>query len=118
MGRKPIGKRAMTPAERQKRHRARLRKAKDAEWMKKERLKRRQENARRFMPTPPGTTYWRKVRVMTPEGEQEIWAPLTRPLAACETDLEDEDIQALLSQLHKIAAKRGIPIPTTDAPSS
>jgi hypothetical protein len=104
-----MGARAMTAAERQARRRKRLRKERDAEWKRKERLRRREKNARDYIPTPPGVTYWRQVRVVTPEGEErDVWAPRTRPLAACRNDLEDDDVRALLFALHTLARQRGI----------
>ena len=45
MGRKPVGKRAMTPAERQARRRKRLRKERSVEVRRRKRLKRDPEQA-------------------------------------------------------------------------
>ena len=108
MGRKPIGRRAMTPVERQRRHRKRLRKEKTAHALKIEAARQRQISAEKYIPYPPGITYYEKVSVITPEGEQTIFVPKTRPLAACRDDLEDEDVVALLDQLEKIAKGLGL----------
>lgn len=67
MGRKPIGKRAMTPAERQARRRKRLRKERSV---------------------------------------QEVLTPRMRPLATCTNQLEDDEVRALIHQLHAIARER------------
>ena len=112
MGRKPVGKRAMTPAERQARRRKRLRKERSVEVRRRDRLMRREKNALAHIPMPPGITYWRYVTVLTDEGEREVWAPTTRPLATCGTDLEDEDVQSLIRQLRRIARQRGLPVET------
>ena len=55
---------------------------------------------------PPGITYWEKIVVQTAEGDREISVPKTRPLAACRTGLDDDDVLALLDELHGIARKR------------
>ena len=110
----------MTAAERQQKRRKRLRKEQGAELSRKMRLKARQKAAEHYIPTPPGITYWRKVPIITADGQREpgvpptgpviMWQPKTRPLASCETDLEDDDIRALLRRLHEVARKRGIEI--------
>lgn len=111
MGRKPIGKRAMTPAERQRRRRKKLKRERSAEARRKERLRRRDEHALEYQTMPPGVTYWREVTVQTDEGEREVFAPVTRPLAVCETALDDEEVRQLLRQLVRMAKARGIEIP-------
>lgn len=74
------------------------------------------------MPTPPGITYWRKVTVVTPEGEREIWAPMTQPLASIEYNdglsvMPDTDIKRLLTLLLREAERRAIALPScADAP--
>ena len=108
MGRPHIGKRAMTDAERQQRHRKKLDKESAAELRKRKRQMLLDEKAQRYQPRPPGITYARRVTVLTPEGDQEVWTSLTRPLATCETELEDEDILALLCRLLQIAEQRGL----------
>ena len=112
MGRKPIGKRAMTPAERQARRRAKLRKeASKAVSAGKRRAARDKANAR-YIPYPPGITYYEAVTVTLQDGgKREIWTPKTRPLAACHTDIADDDVLALLEQLNAIAKERGLLAP-------
>ena len=112
MGRKPVGKRAMTPAERQARRRKRLRKERSVEVRHREGLIRREKRALAhiYIPMPPGITYWRYVTVLTDEGEREVVAPTTRPLATCGTDLEDDEIHSLIRQLRRIARQRGLAI--------
>jgi hypothetical protein len=56
----------------------------------------RQKNREKYIPMPPGITYWHSVTVETPAGPREINVPRTRPLASCERDLEDDDVLALL----------------------
>ena len=112
MGRKPVGKRAMTPAERQARRRKRLRKERSVEVRRRKRLMREEKIALAHIPMPPGVTYYRKVTVLTDEGEQEVLVPETRPLAACSSHLEDEDVQSLIRQLCGIARQRGLRVET------
>lgn len=112
MARPTVGKQAMTPAERQQRRRKRLKAERAAETKKVERAKRRAKNTDLYIPMPPGVTYWQQVTVITPDGEHTVWAPKTRPLAACDSDLEDRDVLALLSQLRSIAEARGLDIRT------
>ena len=108
MGRNPTGKKPMTPAERQRRRRARLKKERSAEVRKKLAAKRRDESALLYKPIPPGITVWRKVRVKAHE-EVEIWQPTSRPLATfSHENLEDDDILALLRDLRILATKRGL----------
>ena len=78
MPRAPIGKRAMTPAERQqkrRKRRKRLKKEKLALGRKAERQRQLLKAADDYLPTPPGITYWRKVTVVTPQGERDVWSP-------------------------------------------
>jgi hypothetical protein len=118
-GRPTLFKRgAMTAAERQKRHRKRNRKQRTDEVVRMERFMRREENAKNYIPSPPGITYWRKVR-FRPNEEVEEMLPTTRPLAQCDHDLDDEEVLALLDQLEKIARARGLTLParpTNDLP--
>ena len=107
MGRKSIGKKPMTPAERQRRRRKRLKTERGAEVRKKLAAKTRDEKALQYNPMPPGITVWRKVRVKARE-EMEIWQPTTRPLAAFQDGLEDDDILSLLRDLRILAAERGL----------
>ena len=106
MGRKPIGKKPMTPAERQRRRRKRLKTERSAEVRKKLAGKARDERALSYNPMPPGITVWRKTRIKARE-EIEIWQPTTRPLAAVQ-DLEDDDLLALLRDLRILASERGL----------
>ena len=107
MGRKPIGKKPMTPAERQRRHRKRLKTTRSAEVRKKLAAKARDERAMLYDPMTPGITVWCKVRIKAGE-EVEIWQPKTRPLAAVHDDLEDDDLLALLRDLRILATERGL----------
>ena len=68
MGRKPVGKRAMTPAERQARRRKRLRKEHSVEVRRRKRLMREEKIALAHKPMPPGITYYRKVAVSGASG--------------------------------------------------
>ena len=109
MGRPPIGKKAMTPAERQARRRKRLDKEAGAAVAKAKRAKRLAEEAERYIPYPPGVTYWQQVNVaVQDEREVLVWRPETRPLAACQSTIENEDVLALLKQLARMAAVRDI----------
>ena len=108
MGRPPIKKTAMTAAERQRRRRARLRREQGAAVTKAKRAKARDNAQANYMPMPPGLTYWRKVKVQTAEGEQEIWHPTTRPIATLPDDLSDDDIRSLLAQLAEMVRARGL----------
>ena len=105
----------MTPAERQRRRRKRLKKERTTEAKRLARLMRRDKNALAYIPAPPGITYWRQVTVLTNDGEKEIWTPTTRPLATCGS-LEDDELQSLIRQLHRIARKRGLAIETESGP--
>ncbi len=107
MGRKPIGKKPMTPAERQRRHRKRLKTGRSTEVRKKLAAKARDERALQYNPMPPGITVWYKKRMKARE-VAEIWQPRTRPLAAFQDGLEDDDILALLRDLRILAAERGL----------
>jgi hypothetical protein len=57
MGRKPIGKKAMTAVERQQRRRKRLRKEKLKLGTKALKEKKRLKAAQDYIPAPPGSTY-------------------------------------------------------------
>jgi hypothetical protein len=110
MARKPIGKVAMTPAERQRRRRKRLKAEQLKTATKAERQRKRLKNAAGYIPTPPGITYWHKVVVVTPEGEKECWAPTTQPYPSVDLHefVEDGDIKALLRALAREANRRGL----------
>ena len=107
MGRNPIGKKPMTPAERQRRRRKRLKANRSDEVRKKSAAKAREERALAYIPMPPGITVWYLKRMRARE-EQEIWQPRTRPLAAFQDGLEDDDILSLLRDLRILAAERGL----------
>ena len=116
MGRKSIRKTAMTPAERQRRRRAKLKREESDDLKKKRAAKARDKRDREYRPVPPGMTYWYQARIQTENGERLIWQPKTRPLAACRTDLEDEDILALLRQIENEAIRRGLREPRPGEP--
>ncbi|HJZ89692.1 MAG TPA: hypothetical protein VKE40_02395 [Gemmataceae bacterium] len=78
MGRKPVGKKAMTDAERQRRRRKRLRKEKLKLGKKALREQERLKAAEEYIPTPPGVTYFRELVVQTAEGERTVWVPTAR----------------------------------------
>jgi hypothetical protein len=108
MGRKPIGKKAMTATQRQQRRRRRLRVQRSAEIAEKERTRARDKAAQTYIPTPAGITYWHKITIRDDAGEREIWAPRTKPLATCESNLDADDVLALIDQLTTIAESRGL----------
>ena len=109
MGRTPIGKKAMTDAERQQRSRAKAKKATLAVGHKAEREKRLAKAAERYIPMPPGVTYWETIELHPGANTIRIWQPTTRPLAAMAiAQLEDDDIVSLLAMLSKEAKRRGL----------
>lgn len=109
MGRPPIGKKAMTPAERQKRRRKAAAKSETVEQRKGRRARVQAGIDKAYIPTPPGITYWEHVAVKQNDGTDTlIWAPKTRPLASCHLDLSDDDLRALLDALQKEATRRGL----------
>ena len=107
MGRNSIGKKPMTPAERQRRRRKRLKTERSAEVRKKLAAKGRDEGARQNNPMPSGSTVWFKKRMKANE-EFDAWIPRTRPIAAIQDGLEDNDILSLLRDLRILAAERGL----------
>jgi hypothetical protein len=114
MGRPPLRKKGpMTDAERQRRRRQRLKKEEAAAMSERHRkvesLKRRAKAAQRFVPAPPGIVYYRRFELTLQDGsEMEVVQPDIRPLAYCAHELDDEDVLALLDELHGIAASRGL----------
>ena len=108
MARPPIGKRAMTTAERQRRRRAKLAKDHKTEIARRLRFKRREEAAMNHVPAPSGITYWTRVMVQTPDGDMPIFCPVTKPLATCAADLDDDDVMALLIRVTELAKERGL----------
>lgn len=103
MGRKPLKKKAMTAAERQARHRKKVRKEELELGKKAEREKKRIEEGRNYIPTPPGVTYWQKKKVVLATGEiEEKYYPVTRPLASMHWhELTDADLDALQQCLER-----------------
>jgi len=98
----------MTAAQRQKRRRARLKREASAGITSAKRAKAKAKAHATYIPMPPGITYWEKVRVQTAEGEREVHTPKSRPLAACHSDLTDDDVLQLMAQLRGLADKRGL----------
>ena len=107
MGRNSIGKKPMTPAERQRRRRKRLKTERSDEVRKKSAAKARDERALAYIPMPPGITVWFQKRMKANE-EFDAWIPRTRPLAAFQDGLEDDDILSLLRDLRILATERGL----------
>jgi hypothetical protein len=117
MPRPPIGKRAMTPAERQRRRRKKLRKEKLALGSRAENERRRLKAAETYMLMPPGITYWREVEVLTADGPRKILTPTTKPLPSLQvSDLDDSDVIQLLRQLTRAAIARGLLKPGEPVP--
>jgi len=97
MGRPPIGKKAMTAAERQRRRRKRRsrRTRSVAAKLKRARQQARAEPA--VLPALPGVSYWVLSKMILESGQvREIWHPLTLLLAACSPMLSDTDLVALI----------------------
>jgi hypothetical protein len=106
MGRPTIFKKgALTPAERQKRHRAKIRRQEHAlgkQAFIEDKRKRLAALGQGYIPAPPGITYWRRMTVITPQGERKVYAPVTQPLASIATaELRDVDIAALIHVLQR-----------------
>ena len=98
MGRPPIGKRAMTDAERQGRRRKRLKREKRAA----EKELARQKNLDRYQ--KQAEAKWTHGIVLPPETVEE-WA---RRELASEVGYSDEEVLGLLEQLEEIARERGL----------
>jgi len=110
-GRPPIGKQAMTAAERQRRRRKKLSAEKSVAAKKAIRAAHRAKAAKRYLPTPPGVTYWDRITVLLPDGTtKEILSPFTKPLAACQWNLDSDDIFALLAELVQLARMRDLDV--------
>ena len=107
MGRPPIGKKPMTDAERQKRHRKKVAAEASAEVQKIRKAKSRAKATEGFFPAPPGITYWRFIDI-EPGVRTTISQPTRRPFAQCEGDLEPDDVLALIGQLGSRARQLGI----------
>lgn len=100
-GRNPIGKKAMTPAERQARRRKKIAKADSAAVAKMKHAQSRTKAAKTFEAMPPGINVWRRIKVMGADGEpMEIWSAKQRPLTSMRVgDLQDEDLMSLTRSL-------------------
>jgi hypothetical protein len=101
----------MTAAQRQRRHRAKVKRrlvALGAGIDKAERRKRRLAKiGQQMIPAPPGITYWREVVVRTPEGDRKVWAPITQPApGAALLNLTDVEIASLIEVLEREQDRR------------
>lgn len=109
MGRPTIKKKPMTAAERQRRRRKKIKQVESAEHRKARLARQRYEKDRDCIPMPPGIHFYKEVRVKTEDGATEtIWRHECKPLAACHVTLSNDDILALLDQLHGMARDRGL----------
>lgn len=109
MGRPPIGKKAMSAAERQKRHRKKQKREFSALAKKAAQQKARLEAAKHDKPMPPGFHVWRRRTVNTPDGETDIWVSDERPFASTDLSLvENIDLGVLGALLQAEATKRGL----------
>jgi hypothetical protein len=111
MGRKSIHKKPMTPAQRQRRRRAkvtrRLISTGDALEKAERRKCRLAKVGKQMIPAPPGITIWREVAINTPDGEAKIWTPVTQPAATVTLQqLSDSEIDGFktCSRMSKNAA--------------
>lgn len=107
MGRPPIGKKAMTDAERQMRRRKKVAAEASAEVHKIRKAQKRAKATKGIFPAPPGISYWRFIDI-EPGVRTTISQPTTRPFAQCELDLEPDDVLALIGQLAGRARQLGI----------
>jgi hypothetical protein len=109
MGRPTLFKKgALTPAERQKRHRKKLKAERSGEVRKRIANRQREEEALQYLPAPPGITYYREVTIRPEHVGRTVWRPTRRPLARCDNYLEDEEIIGLLCELKYHVLKRGL----------
>jgi hypothetical protein len=104
MGRKPIGKPPMTPAERQRRSRARAKRHLVVKGGQAEKAERRTTRlakvGKQLIAAPPGVTFWRTVSVTTPEGPTTVLAPITKPAASVTLpELTTGEIRGLIELL-------------------
>jgi hypothetical protein len=118
MGRPPIHKKPMTDTQRQRRHRAKVKRKLialgTAEDKKKRRQRRMAKIGERVVPMPPGITYWRQITVTTPDGEQQVWAPITQPApGAALLELSDAEIASLIENLEHEQKRRAGTRPTS-----
>jgi hypothetical protein len=108
MGRKPVGKKAMTDAERQRRRRKKLRKEKLKLGRKAEKERKRLEAAKKYIPVPPGITYWVEVEV----NGRKLWQPKTQPLPSMRwEELREEDLRYLIERAREELECRRLGIP-------
>ena len=101
MGRKPVGKKAMTDAQRQARRRKKLRKAQlklggTILQQEKQKKKLKAAKATDYIPVPPGITYWRQIKCACGGW---YWQPKTQPLPAMNWEELSEE------ELSEVAAK-------------
>jgi hypothetical protein len=106
MGRKPVNRKAMTDAERQRRRRKRLRAEKLKLGRQAEKERCLLKAAEDYIPMPPGITYWVRVRV----GDRDVLQPTTHPLPSVSWhELRDEDLYSLIDQARRELERRGWP---------
>ena len=62
---------------------------------------------KQIVPAPPGITYWREITVTTPEGDRQVWAPITQPApGAALLELSDAEITSLIEVLEHEQERR------------
>ena len=108
MGRPPIGKSAMSPAERQQRRR-KLNAL--AEKQKIEPVDPNPKRRRRpdYLPMPAGLVFWEPVKVVAVDGSHiTAKMPIRRPLAEVDGTLTDDDLLYLVGKLSAQAIQRGL----------
>ena len=95
----------MTAAQRQRRHRAKVKRqlivaGKKVEQQRRER--RRIKLGEDYIPVPPDITYWREVAVSTPTSPGTVLTPITKPAAAVMLqELYNAEITGLIEVLHR-----------------
>jgi hypothetical protein len=95
----------------EQRRRKRLAREKVAQLSKNEKRMKRLKNAGHYA-GPPGITYRKKVTVLKEDGAAiETFLPETKPLAAINRFLlDDDDIKTLVRELAREARRRGIDV--------
>ncbi len=102
MGRKTIHKNPMTPAERQRRRRLKLKREQAALPGVAKRARRLAKAREIYIPTPPGLTRWEKMTICLGHVGSEIWTPVTKPyLSFFPEDFTDAEIADLMVRLQK-----------------
>lgn len=97
----------MSDAERQQRHRKKLRKAKLATGRKAERQRELLKAAGEYIPVPPGVTHWVQVTITEKHVGRTIWHPVTRPLPAMNwNELTDDELFTLQERLDRERNRR------------